>query len=150
MNMKKQKSDCPQYLALEVIGDKWTLLIIRDMMIGGKRYFGEFLKSKEKIASNILTNRLQSLEKEGIIYKTKDTEHKQKIIYLLTEKGINLFPILMENARWSLKYKSVNKDDAKMVKSILDGGTEKMKLIMEELKITHLLEKNGIEAHNTV
>ena len=138
MNMKKQKSDCPQYLALEVIGDKWTLLIIRDMMIGGKRYFGEFLKSKEKIASNILTNRLQSLEKEGIIYKTKDTEHKQKIIYLLTEKGINLFPILMENARWSLKYKSVNKDDAKMVKSILDGGTEKMKLIMEELKITHL------------
>ncbi len=150
MNMKKQKSNCPQYLALEVIGDKWTLLIIRDMMIGGKRYFGEFLKSKEKIASNILTNRLQSLEKEGIIYKTKDKEHKQKIIYLLTEKGINLFPILMENARWSLKYKSVNKDDAKMVKSILDGGTEKMKLIMEELKITHLLEKNGIEAHNTV
>ena len=150
MNMKKQKSNCPQYLALEVIGDKWTLLIIRDMMIGGKRYFGEFLQSKEKIASNILTNRLQSLEKEGIIYKTKDTEHKQKIIYLLTEKGINLFPILMENARWSLKYKSVNKDDAKMVKSILDGGTEKMKLIMEELKITHLLEKNGIEAHNTV
>jgi len=138
MNMKKQKSDCPQYLALEVIGDKWTLLIIRDMMIGGKRYFGEFLKSKEKIASNILTNRLQSLEKEGIIYKTKDTEHKQKIIYLLTEKGINLFPILMENARWSLKYKSVNKDDAKIVKSILHGGTEKMKLIMEELKITHL------------
>lgn len=150
MNMKKQKSDCPQYLALEVIGDKWTLLIIRDMMIGGKRYFREFLKSKEKIASNILTNRLQSLEKEGIIYKTKDTEHKQKIIYLLTEKGINLFPILMENARWSLKYKSVNKDDAKMVKSILDGGTERMKLIMEELKITHLLEKNGIKAHNTV
>jgi len=141
MNMKKQKSNCPQYLALEVIGDKWTLLIIRDMMIGGKRYFGEFLKSKEKIASNILTNRLQSLEKEGIIYKTKDKEHKQKIIYLLTEKGINLFPILMENARWSLKYKSVNKDDAKMVKSILDGGTEKMKLIMKELKITHLLEK---------
>ena len=141
MNMKKQKSNCPQYLALEVIGDKWTLLIIRDMMIGGKRYFGEFLKSKEKIASNILTNRLQSLEKEGIIYKTKDTEHKQKIIYLLTEKGINLFPILMENARWSLKYKSVNKDDAKIVKSILHGGTEKMKLIMEELKITHLLEK---------
>ena len=141
MNMKKQKSDCPQYLALEVIGDKWTLLIIRDMMIGGKRYFGEFLKSKEKIASNILTNRLQSLEKEGIIYKTKDIEHKQKIIYLLTEKGISLFPILMENARWSLKYKSVNKDDAKIVKSILDGGTEKMQLIMEELKITHFLEK---------
>jgi len=139
--MKKKKSDCPQYLALEVIGDKWTLLIIRDMIISGKRYFGEFLKSKEKIASNILTNRLQSLEKEGIIYKTKDTEHKQKIIYLLTEKGIDLFPILMENTRWSLKYKTVDKDDAKMAKSILDGGTNKMKSIMGELKKTHLENK---------
>jgi len=138
MNMKKQKSDCPQYLALEVIGDKWTLLIIRDMMIGGKRYFREFLKSKEKIASNILTNRLQSLEKEGIIYKKKDKEHKQKIIYLLTQKGIDLFPILMENARWSLKYKLVDKNDAKVAKSILEGGTHKMKFIMEELKKTHL------------
>lgn len=148
--MKKKKSDCPQYLTLEVIGDKWTLLIIRDMMIGGKRYFGEFLKSKEKIASNILTNRLQSLEKEEIIYKTKDTEHKQKIIYLLTEKGIDLFPILMENARWSLKYKTVDKDDAKMAKSILDGGTNKMKSIMEELKRTHLGDKKTIKAHNKV
>ncbi len=139
--MKKQKSYCPQYLALEVIGDKWTLLIIRDMIISGKRYFGEFLKSKEKIASNILTNRLQSLEKEGIIYKTKDAKHKQKIIYVLTEKGIDLFPILMENARWSLKYKPVDKNDAKVVKSLLDGGVEKMKLIMEELKRTHYCGK---------
>jgi len=139
--MKKQKSYCPQYLALEIIGDKWTLLIIRDMIIGGKRYFGEFLKSEEKIASNILTNRLKSLEKEGIIYKKKDKEHKQKIIYLLTQKGIDLFPILMENARWSLKYKPVDKYDAKMAKSILDGGTNKMKFIMEELKKTHLGDK---------
>jgi DNA-binding HxlR family transcriptional regulator len=139
--MKKQKSDCPQYLVLEVIGDKWTLLIIRDMIISGKRYFGEFLKSEEKIASNILTNRLQSLEKEGIIYKKKDKEHKQKIIYLLTQKGIDLFPILMENARWSLKYKPVDKNDAKVAKSILEGGTDKMKFIMEGLKKTHLGNK---------
>ncbi|MEE9362345.1 MAG: helix-turn-helix domain-containing protein [Cellulophaga sp.] len=139
--MKKQKSYCPQYLALEVIGDKWTLLIIRDMIISGKRYFGEFLKSKEKIASNILTNRLQSLEKEGILYKTKDTEHKQKIIYLLTQKGIDLFPILMENAKWSLKYKPVDKHDAKMLKSILDGGADKINFIMEKLKKIHLPEE---------
>lgn len=136
--MKKRKSHCPQYLALEVIGDKWTLLIIRDMIISGKQYFGEFLKSKEKIASNILTNRLQSLEQEGIVYKTKDTEHKQKIIYLLTQKGIDLFPILMENAKWSLKYKPVDKNDAKILQSILDGGTDKMNFIMESLKNKHL------------
>ncbi len=136
--MKKQKSSCPQYLALEIIGDKWTLLIIRDMIISGKRYFGEFLKSEEKIASNILTNRLQSLEREGIIYKKKDKEHKQKIIYLLTQKGIDLFPILLENARWSLKYQPVDKNDAKAAISILKGGNDKMKIIMEELKKTHL------------
>ncbi len=139
--MKKQKSYCPQYLALEVIGDKWTLLIIRDMIISGKRYFGEFLKSEEKIASNILTNRLRSLENEGIIYKKKDKEHRQKIIYLLTQKGIDLFPIIMENARWSLKYQPVDKNDAKMAKSILDGGTDKMKSIMEKLKEVHLGDK---------
>lgn len=69
--------------------------------------------------------------------KTKGAKHKQKIIYLLKGKGVDLFPILMENARWSLKYKPVDKNDAKIAKSLLDGGTEKMKLIMEELKRTH-------------
>lgn len=136
--MKKYKSYCPQYLALDVIGDKWTLLIIRDMIIEGKRYFREFLQSEEKIASNILASRLQSLEKEGIIHTKKDPHHKQKIIYLLTQKGIDLFPILMENARWSLKYKPVDRNDAEKAKAILDGGTKKMKSIMEQLRKNHI------------
>ena len=136
--MKESKSNCPQNLALEVIGDKWILLIIRDMMISRKRYFREFLQSKEKIATNILSNRLRLLEKEGIVYKKKDPNHKQKVIYLLTKKGIDLFPILMENARWSLKYKEVNKEDAEVVKSILAGGEEKIKSIIKELEKEHL------------
>ncbi len=144
LDMKKQKkykSYCPQYLALEAFGDKWTLLIIRDMMIDGKKYFREFLQSKEKIATNILANRLQVMEEEGIIHKKKDPSHKQKIIYLLTEKGVDLFPILIENARWSLKYKPVNEQDAIKTQAILDGGEEAIRDIIKKLKEEHLGEK---------
>ena len=136
--MKDPRSHCPQSLILEVIGDKWTLLIIRDMMLEGKRYFREFLQSKEKIASNILSSRLKSLEQEGIIYKAADPDHKQKIKYSLTEKGIDLFPILMENARWSLKYKPVEAEDAKKARAILDGGQKRIQSVMDELKGIHL------------
>ncbi len=136
--MKQYKSGCPQHLTLDIIGDKWTLLIIRDMILEDKKYFREFLKSPEKIATNILTNRLQSLEKEGVIRKKKDEHHKQKIKYLLTQKGIDLFPILMQNAKWSLKYQPVDRNEAEKVKSILDGGSDKIQTIMQELKTMHL------------
>ncbi len=108
------------------------------MMISGKKYFREFLQSKEKIASNILTNRLQMLEEEGIIHKKQDPDHKQKIIYLLTERGIDLFPILMENARWSLKYKPVEDIDRAKAQAILDGGQKAIEQIMEQLRHEHL------------
>ena len=137
---KNYRSNCLQYLALDVFGDKWTLLIIRDMIIEGKKYFREFLKSKEQIASNILANRLQAMEEEGIIHKKSDPQHKQKIIYLLTEKGIDLFPILMENARWSMKYQPVDQEDARKAQAILDGGPEAIQAVMEKLKKEHLTE----------
>lgn len=140
--MKNPKSFCPQNLILEIIGDKWTLLIIRDMMLNEKQYFREFLQSEEKIATNILSNRLKSLEQEGVIYKTKDPNHKQKICYFLTEKGIDLFPILIENARWSLKYKNVNKEDEKTLRKILKGGRPKIQSIMKGLKKMHLKNQN--------
>ncbi len=139
--MKSPRSYCPQSLILEVIGDKWTLLIIRDIIIEGKRYFREFLQSKEKIASNILSNRLKSLEEEGILYKEADPDHKQKIKYSLTQKGIDLFPILMENAKWSLKYKPVNEDDARQAQTILDKGQDGVISMMQNLKNTHLKEE---------
>lgn len=135
---KKYRSNCPQYLALEAFGDKWTLLIIRDMMIEGKKYFREFLQSKEKIASNILASRLQSMEEEGLIYKKDDPQHKQKIIYRLTEKGIDLFPIIMENVRWSLKHKPVDENDRAKARAILEGGFETYKTMMEKLREEHL------------
>ncbi|OEK00266.1 HxlR family transcriptional regulator [Roseivirga sp. 4D4] len=136
--MKQPRSHCPQNLILEVIGDKWTLLIIRDMILEGKRYFREFLQSEEKIASNILSNRLKSLEEEGIIWKEADPDHKQKIRYSLTQKGIDLFPIMMENAKWSLKYKPVNDSDAIKAQAILDKGQEGIRAVMKSLKSDHL------------
>lgn len=131
---KIYKSHCPQYLGLEAFGDKWSLLIVRDIAVNKKRYFREFLQSEEKIATNILTNRLHTLEEEGIISKKKDPNHKQKIIYSLTEKGIDLFPVLMEIARWSIKYKPVAEADKMKAQAILDGGTKAVINIMAALK----------------
>lgn len=137
---KTYKSHCPQYLGLDVFGDKWTLLIIRDMMIDGKRHFREFLQSEEKIASNILTNRLNMLEAEGIVTRHEDESHKQKIIYSLTKKGIDLFPIIIAIAAWSIKHQPVDKEKADRAKQIIEGGAEAQKEIMRVLRRQHLGE----------
>ncbi|MBC8052195.1 MAG: helix-turn-helix transcriptional regulator [Sphingobacteriaceae bacterium] len=98
------RSDCPLNFGLELFGDKWTLLIIRDLMFFNKRYYNEFLSSAEKISTNILADRLALLEKQGFICKGKDKEHKQKIVYSLTGKGIDLLPVIIEIGLWSDKY----------------------------------------------
>ncbi|RAJ02345.1 HxlR family transcriptional regulator [Chitinophaga skermanii] len=98
------RSGCPLNYGLEIFGDKWTLLIIRDLMFFNKKYYNEFLQSEEGISTNILADRLQLLEKNKFIRKEKDGEHKQKIIYRLTQKGIDLMPLLMEIGLWSDKY----------------------------------------------
>ncbi len=85
-----RRSACPINLALEVFGDRWSLLIIRDMVFAGKRHFREFLASDEKISTRILSDRLASLVSKGVLTKTDDPDHKQKAIYSLTEKGIAL------------------------------------------------------------
>lgn len=87
-----------------MFGDKWTLLIIRDMVFFNKRSYNEFLTSEEKISTNVLADRLNMLEKEQFITKGKDKEHKQKIIYSLTEKAIDLLPVIIEIGLWSDKY----------------------------------------------
>jgi DNA-binding HxlR family transcriptional regulator len=104
MNAIKKKSACPIYFALNIFGDKWTFLIVRDLMFKGKRYYGEFLTSEEQIATNTLAHRLQLLEQQGIVSKKQDLQHKQKSIYQLTNKGIDLVPLLIEMILWSAKY----------------------------------------------
>ena len=99
-----RKSDCPIHFASEIFGDRWTLLIIRDLMFKGKKYYGEFLNSEEKIATNILADRLALLEQEGIVSKKQDENHKLKLVYSLTQKGLDLLPMLTEIILWSAKY----------------------------------------------
>ncbi len=98
---QKFRSTCPISSALDIIGDKWSLLIIRDMLFSGKKTYGEFGKSSEKIATNILSNRLTKLEELEIISKGKMEGNKKTNIYSLTQKGKELLPILMEIAQWS-------------------------------------------------
>lgn len=113
-----RKSDCPINFALEIFGDRWTFLIVRDLMFKGKHYYGEFLTSEEKIATNILADRLALLEMNGIISKSSDPSHKQKINYRLTLKGIDLIPILIEVIMWSAKYDKDSAVDFNFVKSV--------------------------------
>src|SRR5881275_146104 len=98
------RSDCPLNCWVELLGDKWSLLIIRDLIFFDKHYYNEFLSSTEGISTNILADRLTMLEKDGFIWKDQDQQHKQKIIYRLTEKGIDLLPVIIEIGLWSDKY----------------------------------------------
>ena len=102
------RSGCPINLGLEVFGDKWTLLIVRDLMFAGKRHYREFLASDEGISSNILADRLAMLVEAGIVSKADDPNHRLKAIYSLTEKGIELLPIVAQISRWSRKYMPVD------------------------------------------
>ena len=97
---KKFRSGCPISSALDVVGDKWSLLIIRDMLVKHKKTFKEISDSDEKIAPSILSARLKLLESYKLIFKTKVPDNKKENIYLLTEKGIRLTPIIIEFSLW--------------------------------------------------
>ena len=95
------RSGCPLNASVEILGDRWSLLIIRDMMLRGLHSYKEFLDSYEGIATNILADRLRKLEKHGIITTQKDSSDGRKVIYLLTEKGMDLAPVLTEMVLWA-------------------------------------------------
>jgi DNA-binding HxlR family transcriptional regulator len=101
MKKKQQRrSDCPINFGLETFGDRWSLLIVRDIVYFGKKTYGEFLESDEGIATNILASRLAQLEQAGILVKKPYEADKRKDVYSLTEKGLDLIPILLEVASW--------------------------------------------------
>ena len=97
----KRRSGCPLNASVEMLGDRWSLLILRDMMLRGFRSYKEFLESYEGIATNILTDRLRRLEAYGIISSTPDPSDGRKLIYSLTAKGIDLAPVLTEMVLWA-------------------------------------------------
>lgn len=134
MNTSKKRSDCPINFALEIFGDRWTLLIIRDLMFKGKHFYGEFLLSEENIATNILADRLMMLEAKGIISKSKDPGHKQKINYRLTRKGIDLLPVLVEIILWSSRYDKHSAVDRAFVKAVTRDRNSVIGKISKELR----------------
>ena len=97
----KRRSGCPLNASVEILGDRWSLLIIRDMMLRGFRTYKEFLQSYERIATNILADRLQKLIAHGIITTGRDSSDGRKLIYSLTPKGIDLAPVLAEMVLWA-------------------------------------------------
>lgn len=118
MKNENLRSDCPISMILDIIGDKWTMLIIRDIAYFNKHTFNEFLQSEEKMASNILSDRLNKLETAGIIVKKQHPLSKAKIYYGLSKKGADLIPILFEMAIWSGKYLSVGKGAKPFIQAI--------------------------------
>jgi DNA-binding HxlR family transcriptional regulator len=135
--MDKKRSDCPISCSLDVIGDKWSLLIIRDVMLRGKMSYSEFLNSEEGIATNILVSRLTILEKEEILVREVAPANKSKYIYSLTQKGADLMPIIIELMDWGAKYnkncprkelgQKIKKDKAAVVRELSEALKNKVK-----------------------
>jgi DNA-binding HxlR family transcriptional regulator len=133
------RSGCPINLVLELVGDKWSLMIIRDMIFGNRRHFRELLEhSDEGIASNILADRLKTMLEQGIVTKSDDPSHKQKVIYSLTERGIELLPVLLQMAGWGHRYLPVTKQHSVATRLLVEGGPKMVTRFMAELRLEHL------------
>jgi DNA-binding HxlR family transcriptional regulator len=138
--MKKGKtplrSHCPVNYGLEAIGDRWALLILRDMIFRGKRTYGEFLKSEEGFATNILASRLEHLLEAGIIGREKDEADGRKEIYSLTEKGLDLIPLIFEMVLWSAKYdsRSEARRITRLVELIRKDNRKISRKVMEQVR----------------
>ncbi len=135
MEKNKKRSDCPLSNSLDVFGDKWSLLIIRDLMFFKKCTYKDFLNSAEGIATNILASRLKGLEENGIIEKSAHPDSKAKILYRLTPKGVDLLPIIMEIYVWSDKYLTMPEDIKEMIKEAKKDKDKFVRQVTEELKI---------------
>jgi len=134
MKKLKKRSDCPVSCSLDIWGDKWSLLIIRDLMSAKECTYGDFLKAPEGIATNILASRLEVLEENKIIEKLDHPESKAKVLYRLTRKGIDLLPIMIEINLWAEKYFPIPADRKAMLKEVKKDKTAFIKSMTKELE----------------
>jgi DNA-binding HxlR family transcriptional regulator len=134
MKALKQRSTCPVSTSLDVLGDKWTLLILRDMVFAGKSTYGQFLLSAEKMATNILADRLAVLESQGLLTKAVAADKKSKFTYRLTEKGVDTIPIIVELVLWGTKYCPTISDPSLLaeLKTSKDAAVEKYQQLARE------------------
>lgn len=133
------RSACPINLTLEILGDRWSLIVLRDMMFGNRRHFRELLtKSDEGIASNILADRLKRLVENGLLSRRDDASHKQKGIYSLTEMGIALVPVFAAMGDWGRRFLPVSEEMSIRADLLAEGGPALWDKFMEELRFLHL------------
>jgi DNA-binding HxlR family transcriptional regulator len=133
MKQIKKRSDCPVSNSLDIWGDKWSLLIIRDLMFAKECTYGDFLKAPERIATNILASRLLTLEENDIIEKLDHPESKAKVLYRLTKKGVDLLPIMIEINLWAEKYFPIPADRKAMLKEVKKDKMAFIKSMTKEL-----------------
>src|SRR6267142_2037618 len=134
MRRRQRKSDCPVHFALEMFGDPWTLLIVRDLMFKGRGTYTDFLRAEEGIATNILADRLVRLEADGIIEKVASGGAGQAGRYRLAAKGIDLLPVMLEVIRWSAKYDPRTAADRRFVRRLRADKEGLMADLRAELK----------------
>lgn len=132
---KNCRSGCPISIALEIIGDPWALLIVRDLMFKKRDTFNAFLSAEEGIATNILSDRLARLESNGIITKERDPNDARRFVYRLTGKGIDLAPMLIELVLWSAKYHETDAP-AEVIEEIQKNRTRFVARLKSELPPT--------------
>ena len=137
--MTDQRSGCPINLTLETLGDRWSLIVIRDMMFGNRRHFRVLLnESEEGIASNILADRLKRLLAAGLVSKADDPSHRQKAIYSLTEKAIQLVPLFAHMGAWGRRHLPVTHELSVRAQLLEEGGPALWDDYMDELRTVHL------------
>jgi DNA-binding HxlR family transcriptional regulator len=129
----KYRSNCPFSLSLDIWGDKWSLLIIRNMMFYNLNTYGDFLRMPEKIATNILADRLEKLEKAGLITKEEHPESKAKLLYKLTPMGIDLLPVMTEVGLWADKYFKISTEAKAIVKAAKKDKREFLRKLSTDL-----------------
>jgi DNA-binding HxlR family transcriptional regulator len=135
----ERRSGCPINLTMEVLGDRWSLVVIRDMMFGNRRHFRDLLtRSEERIASNILAARLKRLVALGLISRQDDPSHAQKAIYSLTEPAIRLVPVLAMIGAWGRAHLPVSEDLSIRARLLEEGGQPMWDAFMEELRVMHV------------
>ncbi len=130
----KKRSDCPISCSLDIWGDKWSLLIVRDLMLAKQCTYGDFLKSDEKIATNILASRLQTLEENEIIIKSNHPDSKAKVLYKLAQKGIDLLPLMIEINLWAEKYYNLPADRKALLREVKKDKEKFIKTAIKDLK----------------
>lgn len=133
------RSGCPINLTLELLGDRWSLIVIRDLMFGNRRHFRELQsRSEEGIASNILADRLKRLVEAGLLTRGDDPTHRQKAIYSLTEPAIQLVPLLAQMGAWGRRHRPASEELSVRARLLEEGGPRMWSAFMDELRTLHL------------